>query len=366
MLYDILPPTVFMLSLGGIVVLLSRVVVRMQRAEVHASVRTAAEVPTSTGSVLRPAQKSVQAATNRAGHAVGLLRRSAGAATGAVRERVAQAKDWRTTRAEAKQVPVDARPDISELRTDRSDAAREPQVVEPAGGRAAALKDRLSGAAAAARSRVGEKVSASATAIRERRERKRQEAAVVEEAAAVVQEQAASDAPVKSVVTTRIVTEPEVEEKPKRRRGLMKKVSPVDAATAAIAKQEYQKAEDVLVAHIVKNPKDTAAYMLLGEAAVGRDDWAGAIEIYSQVANWEPDRPGVQAQLGSAAYQAGKFTQALQALQRAHEIDPTNREILADLLSIAQKMDSPALTSSFTEKIAALTADEKQAAKQPV
>ena len=128
----------------------------------------------------------------------------------------------------------------------------------------------------------------------------------------------------------------------------------LEQAREALSAHEYQHAEDILVEYIVKHTKDTNAYMLLGEAAVGREDWQEAAEIFEQVITWNPDQPRAYALLGLSACRAGRYSKALQALQRAHEADPEDVNILTDLLSIARKMDNPALQKSISEKINAL------------
>ncbi len=130
-----------------------------------------------------------------------------------------------------------------------------------------------------------------------------------------------------------------------------KKLSALQRALQALQEKNYQHAEDILVDHIVHHTKDTKAYMLLGRVASARADWQEAMEIYEQVVRWHPEEPGAQAGLGIAAYNCGRYSKALQALQRAHEEDPTNLVVLNDLLGIAQKMDNPALQRSIQTKL---------------
>lgn len=130
-----------------------------------------------------------------------------------------------------------------------------------------------------------------------------------------------------------------------------KKVSALQRAQQALQEKKYQHAEDILVDHIVHHTKDTRAYMLLGRVATERADWQEAMEIYEQVIRWQPAEPGAQAGLGIAAYNCGRYSKALQALQRAHEEDPGNLVVLHDLLGIAQKMDNPALQRAIQTKL---------------
>ena len=153
-------------------------------------------------------------------------------------------------------------------------------------------------------------------------------------------------------------------EKPTRSGGLLarkRQLSALEQAQQALAANDCQLAEDVLVAHIVKHTKDTDAYMLLGQAAMQRQNWQEAMEIYEQVVRWNSNQQGVMAALGGAAYKAGRYTKALEMLQRAHELDPDNRVILEQLLGIAQKLDNPALCHSIEEKLEQFSDTEKPA-----
>lgn len=126
------------------------------------------------------------------------------------------------------------------------------------------------------------------------------------------------------------------------------------AAGRAFTAQAYQKAERILVPYIVEHTKDVHAYELLGEIALAQQKWDEAIEIFEQVVILNPQGKQGYAMLGLAAMKASKLAKALPALQRAHEADSTNEEILKQLLSIAQRLDNAALQQSITKKIAAL------------
>lgn len=140
----------------------------------------------------------------------------------------------------------------------------------------------------------------------------------------------------------------------RRRKHAPDQGSPLQQAAVALAAANYQAAEDILVNHIVKHTKDTQAYMLLGQAAVGRRNWDEAMEIFEQVVAWDEHHEGALASLGDAAYHAGRYGRALQVLQRAHTADATNEVILDQLLSIARKMDNRALQHSIEEKLVEL------------
>jgi TolA-binding protein len=127
--------------------------------------------------------------------------------------------------------------------------------------------------------------------------------------------------------------------------------TPLSQAEIALSSKNYKKAEFLLLNHITKHTKDTAAYMLLGQVALAQENWSDAVEIFEQVIAWDENYFGAQAALGFAACRAGKLTRAIQALQRAHEADPENVVVLQDLLIIARRMDNPALQHSITKKL---------------
>jgi hypothetical protein len=130
--------------------------------------------------------------------------------------------------------------------------------------------------------------------------------------------------------------------------------SPLLLAEEALQAGRYPEVESLLVPHIMKHVKDTAAYLLLGRAALGQENWPEAAEIFEQVLSLDPNRTEAHAPLGYAAFQAGHLSQALPHLQRAIDADPTDLTTLHCLLHIAQTMDNSALKSSVMEKINAL------------
>lgn len=143
-----------------------------------------------------------------------------------------------------------------------------------------------------------------------------------------------------------------------------KKLPALQRAQQALQAKEYQHAEDILVDYIIHHTKDTKAYMLLGKVATARTDWPEAMEIFEQVVNLRPQEPGAQAGLGLAAYNCGRYSLALQALQRAHEADPTNLVVLNDLLAIAKKLDNPALQRSIQTELSKIAGSKSIPAGQ--
>lgn len=336
MLYDIVSPVIFFLSLGGIILITSRVVIRIRRQQFAADLHSPTATPATSTSVfgvqsteavssfIQPSKKSVRVIGSR----LDLFRQR-------IYDNVGAARAWRQQRREAK--------------TSITEAKAAAQVTSP--------QSRLSHAFQNLKelpARLRQKVTA-----------RRQEANRL-----VIQTPAAPAVAPATFTLKRVLKEepsapavsPPSRPLDSHRHSLVRRTHPAETlapkakAYAALSAQQYDKVEDVMVPYIVKHPKDTEAYMLLGKAALGRQAWSEAIEIFEQVVSWNEQENGAYAGLGTAAYRAGKFTRALQALQRAHDANPRDRAVLEHLLAIAQKLDNHGLLHSLQEKIDQLPA----------
>src|SRR3989338_1056274 len=125
------------------------------------------------------------------------------------------------------------------------------------------------------------------------------------------------------------------------------KKSPLQEAAEALEQLQTKRAEDLLVPYIVKHPKDTDAYMMLGRAAISRHAWSEATEIFEQVIKLKPETEGCYAALGQAALEAGNLTKAIETLQRAHDQNPQNVFVITCLLQIARRMDNRPMQQSL-------------------
>jgi len=155
-----------------------------------------------------------------------------------------------------------------------------------------------------------------------------------------------------------------------RRKSLLKRVrrkkedlpSPLQEAKMALEAKQYQQVEDIMLPYIVQHTQDTNAYMLLGHAAFGNKSWDEAVEIFEQVEKMNTAQEGLKAAKGRTALRCGKITLALETLQRAHDDEPENKEVLEDLITIAQRMDNDALKKSAEEQLTQLKAEEEELA----
>lgn len=129
---------------------------------------------------------------------------------------------------------------------------------------------------------------------------------------------------------------------------------PLKRAAICLREAQFDQAEDILLPYIVSHTNDTKAYMLLGRAASGREDWGGAIEIFEQVRAMNEKAPRLFSALGAAAFQAGRFTLAVESLQKARDYEPENVVVREQLLTIAQRMDNRVLARSVSEELSQL------------
>ncbi len=137
--------------------------------------------------------------------------------------------------------------------------------------------------------------------------------------------------------------------------------SPVQAAQTALGAGQPGQAEDILVPYIAKHPKNTAAYLLLADISSTRGAWDEAVEILEQVIQLDAATPGAYAKLGEAALAAGHMTRALEALQRAHDAEPSEISILKNLLKIAQRRDDRVLQKTVIHKMLMLAPGDPEA-----
>lgn len=289
MLYDVLPPLALFLSFGGIIVLVSRVALRMRSEQlsdqIHAEVASGA--PMHEESLLGPGTKGVQLVKNRLVHAAHSMRNTATQIRDAARTIEMPKTDLKGKvvsfmQSVSKRIP-DAKKRIAELRTP-------PVAVSPV--------------------------------IR-----------LIRHTTPEVVKQ-----PEKASIMSKIV---------KRE----KEETPLEKAANAIASQQFDTAEDILVPYIMKHTSDANAYVLLGNAAIGRQSWEEAMEIFQQVIKIDSTLCDGYAQLGHAALNAGRFTQAIEALQHARNMDAKNITVREELLLIAQRMDNKVVEKGVAEEL---------------
>lgn len=311
MLYDVLPPLALFISFGGIIVLVSRVVLRLRSTQlsqqIHAEV--AAGAAFHEESLLGPGTKGVHLVKNRLVHAAHSVRNSA----------------------------VQIR-----------DAAR--TIEMPKVGlkeKIAALAQKGKDGALAIGSSIGRRIPDAKKRIAKLRQD-------------ITRPPAGQPAAI-GVVTPaiRLVRHTSQDtEKQSEKVSLMSKIArrdtpetPLEKAANEIANKHFDTAEDILVPYIMKHASDAKAYVLLGNAAIGRQSWEEAMEIFQQVIKLDNSICEAYAQLGHAALNAGRFTQAIEALQHVRNVDAKNIQVREELLFIAQRMDNKVVEKGVTEEL---------------
>jgi tetratricopeptide (TPR) repeat protein len=363
MLYDVLPPLVFFTSLGGVILVVSRVVLRVRREQFSQEIQSSGtRAKAMDDRLLRAPGRGIYLVRNRLALAAQNVTQAVGQTRRALQER---RKLSRIRQQVKEQEPQLAGRGVSEpvrakrwhhwlgavaglgkspwLKARRMFKQAEASV--PAPGRMGAPKpdksdERQKQTQLASQSSRPIQPSVRLVTTPTGQPAAERTGADEKDGSRVTKERLSAEARAKLV--TRLLRR---ERHPN---------APLAKAAEAIAATQYDQAEDILVPYIVGHAKDTRAYMMLGQAAVGKGTWDEALEIYQQVVKINIRAEGAQAALGRAALHEGKMTLALQALQRAHDQDPANKAVLKLLLTIAKRMDNQVLKKSVLEKLSEL------------
>jgi tetratricopeptide (TPR) repeat protein len=96
-----------------------------------------------------------------------------------------------------------------------------------------------------------------------------------------------------------------------------------------------------------EHPRDPAARLDLADAYLARDRIADAVDQYLALARIDPDSPDAHARMGLVLYRAGRPREALEAVDRALEIDPLYPEALYERgVILLRGLDRPAPAAS--------------------
>lgn len=329
MLYDFLPPLVFFASLGGVILVVSRVIVRIRRVQMHHSIESAAQ-PTAgryspraedLARIIGPSKKSVLIIRNRLLLAGQVIKNALARLLISVQQH-RQALFQRVT--DRPRYDVRARVGVLRATTRRALSSVKNTTQRWRLPRPAAVPE------APPTPRTAPKLTIVQHQI----------------PAADVAYETDSSPPDGGRVT--------------HKQSSRQPVPALKRARQALETAQFKRAEKILVPYIVKHPKNTRAYMMLAETAVARGNWSEALEIYEQVASLAPRLEGIYAALGKAAFQAGKFTRAIEALQRAHNDNSQDTSVIKLLLKIARRMDNTPLQRSLRGELRTLKKVQKQ------
>ena len=328
MLYDVLPPILLFISFGGIIAIVSRVVLRMRQVQFSEDVQAEVNstVPIHEESLLRPDQSGVTLVKNRLVYGI----KSIGT----------NVRSFRARRQEAKEQKAEEKMKEQEVAEAKGATLQIPEV---------GLQDRLSVLAQKGKEGLSSLQKEIANRIPRRREKEEPSEEVIASPKSspvirLVRHGGGEDAAAKK------------QEAPKP--GIMSQIlkrdkdkTVIEKAQDALAAKEYDRVEDVLLPHIMKHSADTQAYMLLGKAAIGKESWDEAMEIFQQVIKIDKNLCDAYADLGHAALNAGKFTLAIQSLQHARDMDANNIRIREELLFIARRMDNKVVEKGVLEEL---------------
>lgn len=325
MLYDLAPPLLLFASLGGIILVVSRVVVRMKRHELSQAIQTeGARLHQSTHQLLNPSESRIK-----------LMRSRMSAAADSLKQSLTSLKGIPARVRAARRKPGEPRP---------ADAGRE-LAAQTIQAPRSSWRERFSSAY--------QRTSHGLRRLLPRRQLRQLTPAKEISTPAPVKVQLRRVEEEKPAVSP--AATPRVETTAQRLQALVRRqratTSPITEAQAAFSAGNLAAAEDTLIGYIVKHPKNTVAYGLLAEIAAKREAWDEALEILEQVIRLDAAAPGAYAKLGEVALHAGHFTRALEALQRAHDMEPENVAVLKHLLKIAQRMDNRVLQKSVMQKL---------------
>lgn len=347
MLYDIVPPLAFFASLAGIVFVVGRVVARLKRQQLSHAIQMEGLRSRESEELLGSNESKVTFMKNRLA-AVGT---SVGQSFTALRQLPTSLKERRAQKKEL---------------AEAKDLALENQIQAPRSSWREQLAAKSSGVNQGLRKLQSSLVSRFKKMRLPRPSRGEPQTRTLGSPAPLPPVSAGPRPAVslRRVDTTETSAASRMETTAQRLQALVRTkratTSPVQEAQAFLAKGQLNEAEDVIVPYIAKHPKNTAAYMLLADVALGRNAWDEAVEILEQVIRVDTGTPGAYARLGHAALAAGHLTRALEALQRAHDADSQDVVVLKNLWKIAQRRDDRVLQKTVLQKMIVLAPDDPE------
>ncbi len=119
----------------------------------------------------------------------------------------------------------------------------------------------------------------------------------------------------------------------------------------ALPAPEVQRLNRALVA-LAKTPRDRAALVEAGQAALGVDDLEAAIGFFGRAADVDPGHPDVALGLGSVYLRAGRAGEALVQFDRALAAGADERAVLSDrALSLDLVGEGPAAQTAYARAL---------------
>lgn len=104
-----------------------------------------------------------------------------------------------------------------------------------------------------------------------------------------------------------------------------------------LAKNENEKALEMLIKAYKKNPSDTSIMQSLAEAYRKTGQPEQAIAMYKEILKINPNNASAYYSMGKTFLEIGNKNKAIDAIKKAWELNPFSKEITADLKALAEK-----------------------------
>lgn len=367
MLYNVLPPLIFFTSLGGMILVVSRVILRIQNQRITDEIKsTVAAVSDKQvqrskqlARVIGPSQKSVHRIKNR----LSLVSHS-------IRQSITAIKTSRRHRAHERSPAPPASPS-----TPQEDAGIQAPSESQFRHRLANFGHQAGTLTKRSTFGLANLTRDGLITLKERRQKKiaaKKQAEESNRQSTQAQNVGPAPKPAVSLSVGQIkntaprsrqvgsnTDQPIKSKKIFRHKKTPHKLS-LQEVRQVLEKKQYSRVEDILVPFLAANPRNVNAYMLLGQAAAARGNWEEAVEIFEQVISLDPEARTCYAYLGQALFETGNITRAIESLQRAHDEDPANQTVIECLLTIAERQDNLTMQKSLKAELEQLKEKETQ------
>jgi two-component system chemotaxis response regulator CheY len=104
-----------------------------------------------------------------------------------------------------------------------------------------------------------------------------------------------------------------------------------------LAKNETEKALEILIKAYKQNPSDTSIVQSLAEAYRKSGQQQEAIEKYKEIIKITTNSAVIYYHMGKTYLEIGDKNKAIEAIKKAWELNPSSKEITADLKALAEK-----------------------------
>ena len=143
-----------------------------------------------------------------------------------------------------------------------------------------------------------------------------------------------------------------------------KQIAKLTLATAQQTSGDHLAAENTLRGILKSNPRNPIALNNLGYFLVERNEKLDeALDLIQQAVRIDPTNPSYLDSLGWAYFKLGKFTEAENNLKAAAKYDSSSATILEHLGDVYQKLNKKDLAKKSWQKALNLTSDAEEIAR---